>query len=323
MNWSSNLPWEVAKQRAQIIAKIRAFFAERDVIEIETPLLSLGTVTDVYLNAFTTTYHHLADTKNTKELFLQTSPEFAMKRLLCNGYQSIYQICKAFRDEEHGRHHNPEFTMLEWYRLEFDHLRLMQEVSDLLVEVLGCKTPSFISYQAVFQAHAHCDPLDTSIEELLNIIERYGKSADWLVEENDLGTLLQYVFSEIIEAKIGLDAPCFVYGFPSSQASLAKINQDDSRVADRFECYYRGIELVNGFNELQCAKSQRTRFIKDNQQRLTKGLPVKPIDENFLSALEKGLPECAGVAMGIDRLIMLALEKDSIEDVITFTIERA
>jgi len=321
MSWQTTLRWQDARKRAKVLQQIRSFFVGRNVVEVETPLLSQGTITDLHLDAFTTRYDYLCDGAAT--LYLQTSPEFAMKRLLACGYGDIFQLCKAFRDEAHGSHHNPEFTMLEWYRLGYDHFQLMAEVADLLVEVLACKPATYISYQQVFLDRVDIDPLNTGIAELLALIKKHDKCSDWLLQEQDIDTLLQFVFSEIIEPKIGLDAPCFVYHFPASQASLAKLSLEDNRVAERFECYYQGLELANGFHELTDVAVQKERFHQDNVKRLASGKEEKPLDERFISALEHDLPECAGVALGVDRLVMLALKKDKIKNVLSFGIARA
>lgn len=292
---------------------------------METPALSQGTVTDVHLDALSCKYSFLSDSsdQHSTDFFLQTSPEFHMKRLLASGYGCIFQIAKAFRHEAAGRFHNPEFTILEWYRVGFDHFDLMEEVSDLLVDVLHCAAPTIHTYQDIFRKHASLDPLTATRDELLVVISEQGKLSDWLVTVDDNDILLQFIFSEIIEPTIGNNAPCFVYNFPKSQASLAKLCPNDTRVAQRFECYYQGIELANGFNELTEGEVQLKRFQEDNAKRRTLCLREKPIDDNFISALSSGLPQCAGVALGIDRLVMLALNATHIKEVISFPIENS
>lgn len=324
MAWHPSMSWQHAKQRAQILATIRNFFNARDVIEVETPLLSNGTITDIHLDPFVTQFNYSTDSsiEESKALYAQTSPEFAMKRLLASGYGCCYQICKAFRHEQHGRFHNPEFTMLEWYRVGFDHFQLMEEVSALLRDVLACKDTECISYQNLFLREVNIDPLKTNNEELTLLISEHGMLSDWLIKESK-DTLLQFVMSEIIEPRIGNDIPCFVYNFPASQASLAKISADDSRVAERFECYFKGIELANGFNELTDADQQLMRFRADNETRSDMDKEQRPIDENFLAALKHGLPKCSGVALGVDRLLMLAIGAKSIDKVISFPIDNA
>jgi lysyl-tRNA synthetase class 2 len=324
MSWQPTLTWEYAQKRAQILQEIRQFFADRNVVEVETPALSQGTVTDMHLDAIACRYNFLSDSSSEQvtNLYLQTSPEFHMKRLIASGYGCIFQIAKAFRHEDAGRFHNPEFTLLEWYRLGFDHFRLMDEVAQLLQTVLACKEPTLVTYQELFLDSLKVDPLIATRAELLSIIEDHGKLSDWLVAEEDNDILLQFIFSEIIEPKIGNYSPCFVYNFPRSQASLAKICAKDDRVAERFECYFKGIELVNGFNELTDVDIQLQRFQEDNNKRKQLSLAQRPIDINFISALSEGLPQCSGVALGIDRLIMLALSSEHIEKVISFPIER-
>jgi len=228
MTWQSTLTWQNAQKRAKILQQIRQFFAQRNVVEVETPALSQGTVTDVYLDAISCKYDFLADSPagHSTELFLQTSPEFHMKRLLASGYGCIYSIAKAFRHEEAGRYHNPEFTMLEWYRIGFDQFDLMSEVSELLKSVLDCNEPLFTSYQDIFIRTVSVDPLVATFDELVEVLNRHGKSADWLIEMNDADLLLQFIFTEIIEPTIGLDLPQFIYDFPVAQASLAKRSTD-------------------------------------------------------------------------------------------------
>lgn len=325
MSWQPSMNWHNAKERAKVLSLIRSFFLARDVIEVETPLFSSATITDPHLDPFMTQFNYSADSHCSEStiLYAQTSPEFAMKRLLASGYGSCYQICKALRHEQQGRYHNPEFTMLEWYRLDFNHFELMDEVEELLQLILNCSTVEKISYQKLFIGKINIDPLNTSRGELIAVISSAGKLSDWLEREESTDTLLQFIMAELIEPNIGVDTPCFVYDFPASQASLAKISLEDPRVAERFECYYKGIELANGFHELTDVEQQKLRFVKDNELRQQLGMDKRAIDDNFISALAYGLPECSGVALGIDRLIMLTLSANKIDDVITFPISIA
>ncbi len=245
-----------------------------------------------------------------------------MKRLLASGSGCIYQIGKAFRNEENGRYHNPEFTMLEWYRVGFDHHDLMNEMDELFQIVLGCGSAQKLTYQQAFKQTLGVCPLESSMKELKVVASNLNLS-DIAEPEQNRDTLLQLLFSIGVEPKIGQDVPAFVYDFPASQAALAKINQDDPRVADRFEAYFKGIELANGFNELDNPQEQRKRFELDNMERKAMNLQPQPIDEHLLAALEKGLPQCAGVAVGIDRLIMLAIGADHIDQVTAFPFPRA
>lgn len=325
MSWQPCQSWNTARKRANTLSSIRRFFDDRGIVEVDTALLSHGTITDLHLEPFISQFNYSKDSHcdTSIDLYLQTSPEFAMKRLLASGYGCCYQICKAFRHEEHGRFHNPEFSMLEWYRLGFDHFELMAEVGELLQLVLGCKLVEKISYQALFKRELALDPLSASKEDFLEVIASHKMMSDWLVDESNADTLMQFIMSEILEPRIGQSVPCFIYNFPASQASLAKISTKDSRVSERFECYFKGIELANGFHELTNAQEQLARFEAENSQRLAVGKMPRPIDKRFIDSLTSGLPACAGVAVGIDRLMMLALDAKHIDQVLTFPIERA
>lgn len=320
-SWQPTTTHVARVARAELLRTIREFFYKRNVLEVDTPLLSNGTVTDEHLDAFDTQFNFASSGKPTT-LYLQTSPEYAMKRLLCAESGSIYQVCKAFRHEGEGRWHNPEFTMLEWYRLDFDHFALMNEVDALLQETLATQPSDKMTYQQAFQTYLNIDPLCASDDELLSAMQQQ-KIDIHAPQDLSFDSKLQLLFSYCIEPKIGSDKPCFIYDFPASQAALAKLSTADSRVAERFEVYFKGAELANGFNELSEAKEQRARFEADNEKRKASGLAVKPIDEHFLNALESGLPPCAGVALGIDRLLMLNIDAKHICDVINFTASRA
>ncbi|MGL6315283.1 elongation factor P--(R)-beta-lysine ligase [Vibrio sp. WXL103] len=319
--WQPSASITQLKQRARIIAQIRDFFAQREVMEVDTPAMSHATVTDIHLHTFNTEFVG-PDYANGQTLYLMTSPEFHMKRLLAAGSGCIYQINKAFRNEENGRHHNPEFTMLEWYRVGFDHHALMNEMDELLQQVLRSAPAERMTYQQAFLSVLGVCPLEASMDELKQVAVTLGLG-DIALPEQDRDTLLQLLFSVGVEVKIGQNAPAFVYDFPASQAALAKINPADPRVADRFEVYFKGIELANGFHELDNPQEQLARFEQDNQKRLEMGLKPQPIDHHLIAALEAGLPNCAGVALGIDRLIMLALGCDHIDEVTAFAFPRA
>lgn len=319
--WMPTASIEQLKQRAALLRSIRQFFAERDVLEVDTPAMSHATVTDVHLHTFQTEFVGPGYADGRK-LHLMTSPEFHMKRLLAAGSGSIYQMGKAFRNEENGRYHNPEFTMLEWYRVGFDHHDLMDEMDALLQMTLQTGPAERMTYQQAFLDALGVCPLEGSMTELKQAAAKLGLS-DIAEPEQDRDTLLQLLFSMGIEAKIGQHVPAFVYDFPASQAALAKINPNDARVADRFEVYFKGIELANGFHELDNPREQLARFEADNVKRIEMGLTPQPIDYHLIAALEAGLPECAGVALGIDRLIMLALGEDHIDKVTAFPFPRA
>ena len=320
-NWQPAAPIKQLKQRALLIRQIRDFFFERDVMEVDTPAMSHATVTDVHLHTFQTEFVGPGYAGGQK-LFFMTSPEFHMKRLLAAGSGCIYQIAKAFRNEENGRYHNPEFMMLEWYRVGFDHHKLMDEMDDLLQLVLKSDKAERMTYQNAFLNVLGVCPLEGSMEELKACAGTLGLS-DIADPEEDRDTLLQLLFSIGVEPKIGQTVPAFVYDFPASQAALAKISPQDNRVADRFEVYFKGIELANGFHELDNPQEQLQRFEEDNQKRIEMGLEPQPIDHHLIEALKAGLPSCAGVALGIDRLIMLAMGHDHIDEVTAFPFPRS
>ncbi len=321
LNWKPSASLSSLQARAKIMQKIRQFFADRDVLEVDTPAMSQAAVTDVSLCNFETEIVG-PGFANGKTLYLQTSPEFHMKRLLSAGCGAIYQLGKSFRNEEAGRFHNPEFTMLEWYRPGFDHFDLMDEMSDLLTMVLQTGKEQRLTYQAAFQECLGLDPLTASLSELREAALPYGVS-DMIAQEQDRDVILQLLFGLAIEPKIGQDAPCFVYDFPATQAALARISAADERVAERFEVYYKGIELANGFHELANAQEQLARFKEDNVKRQQMGLKQQPIDYYLIDALDAGFPDCAGVALGVDRLIMLATGQKAISDIIAFPTPRA
>lgn len=320
-DWQPSASIEMLKKRAALLAQIREFFAQRNVLEVETPALSFASVTDVHLRAFSSQFNDPYSVEP-KTLYLQTSPEFAMKRLLCAGSGCIYQICKAFRNEESGRFHNPEFTMLEWYRVGFDHLDLIQEIDALLQMTLGSKPLEIITYQQAFIEHCDIDPLACTHAELQARASDLGFSniAD---NESDSDVLLQLLCCQVVEKQIGLERPVALTNFPAPQAALARLSQSDSRVASRFEIYYKGVELANGYHELTQATEQVRRFKRDNAQRKLLKLPQIDIDQRLIQALENGLPDCAGVALGVDRLCMLAMDVQHIEKITAFPVNIA
>lgn len=317
--WQPTAPIKNLLTRAKIIAEIRRFFTDRGLLEVETPVLSEFGVTDVHLSTFKTEFiapFH----RQSKPLWLITSPEYHMKRLLAAGSGAIFQICRVFRNEEAGPRHNPEFTMLEWYRPHFDMYRLINEVDDLLQQILDCEPAESLSYQFAFQQYVGLDPLSAAKTELI----AKAKEQHFVGAENeDRDTLLQFLFSTLVEPEIGKTRPVAVYHFPAAQAALAQISSEDHRVAERFEFYYKGLELANGFNELTDVKEQFSRFEQDNRQREKMGLPQQAIDRRLLGALQAGIPNCAGVALGVDRLMMIALNAERIEEIMAFSINNA
>ncbi len=319
IEWPPSASIANLQTRARIIKQIREFFADRNVMEVETPLLCKTSVTDPYIQSIPAFFQIHPD-KPAERYYLQTSPEYAMKRLLAAGSGDIYQLGKSFRQGEVGRFHNPEFTMLEWYRAQFDHHALMDEVDSLLQSILQVPSAERKSYQAIFKDYLAIDPLEASVKDLR--AKAAQKDIAVVGEFSDKDTWLQLLMSEYIEPRVGHDRPCFIYDFPASQASLARLQQTDPRLASRFEVYFRGIELGNGFHELQDAHDQRKRFEKNQTERQSATLQHMQIDEFFLAALAHGLPDCAGVALGIDRLIMLATDSPNIADIISFDFTR-
>lgn len=318
MNWQPTTTIETLKQRAAILQNIRQFFLNKHYLEVETPSLSLATVTDPNLHSFKTTFQN-------KTFYLQTSPEYAMKRLLCHGSGPIFQICKAFRDDELGKQHNPEFTMIEWYRPGFDHHELMNEIDEFLQTIAHTSKANKISYKDIFLTLFDINPLDASIEQLETIAR---KNIDIHVEphqQHDRDFWLYLLMSHLVEPALAKEIPTFIFDFPPSQAALARIakNKDNELVAERFEVYLNGMELANGFHELSNADEQKNRFQHEQQLRQEHQLAFVPYDQHLIAALSHGLPDCAGVALGIDRLIMLILKKKSIDEVISFPVDRA
>jgi elongation factor P--(R)-beta-lysine ligase len=319
-SWRPTAAPAALRRRADALRFARDFFQARGVLEVETPALVNAPVSDVNLGSV-----RVSLPGSETPLFLHTSPEYAMKRLLAAGSGDIYQICRVYRGAERGRQHNPEFTMLEWYRLGFSLEALMAEVAALTRGLLGAGAEldvEYLSYQEAVLRHAGFDPLEAPHAELqraarnLGMDERHATSAS-------RDELLDLVVGAQVGPALGRDALTFVHRYPASQAALARLDTGDARVALRFELYYRGIELANGYHELSDASEQRQRFASDLDTRLARGLPVNTLDARLLAALESGLPDCAGVALGFDRVLMLALNATSIDEVLAFPVERA
>ncbi len=309
------------------MSRLRRFFAEKGVLEVETPLLSAAGTTDPQIHSFVTRYEGPGAAQG-RSMYLATSPEFAMKRLLAAGSGPIFQVCKAFRQGEAGRLHNPEFTMLEWYRPGFDHFQLMDEVEALMVLLAGGRLSADaaerVTYAELFQRHLGLDPHTASADALA----RCAADNPALAGIADLSRdgWLDLLMSHVIQPNLGQDGLSFVYHYPASQAALARIREaapDTPAVAERFELFYRGVELANGFNELTDSDAQRVRFEQNQARRQSENLPHIPMDEHLLMALQSGMPACAGVAVGLDRLLMVAEDFGGLADVLVFPIERA
>lgn len=322
-DWQPNADIDTLKRRAQLLADVRLFFAERDVLEVDTPILSHAGPTATYLDSFNSLYQPPGSDAIT--YYLQTSPEFAMKRLLAAGSGDIYQIAKVFRNGELGRQHNPEFTMLEWYRPALDYHGLMDEVDLLLQQVANMPEAVRLNYQEAFVQYAglNIQQLETEALRQAALKAIHSLPEDW---QTDRDGWLELLMSEVIEPQlIALKRPVIIYDFPDSQAQLAKVyrNSDGDRVAARFEVYAGGLELANGYDECLDAQELRQRFEADNLARQVQGKALMPVDEHLLAATESGLPPCTGVALGLDRLLMLVTGKNVLAETLSFGFERS
>jgi|TARA_B110001469_G_scaffold34711_1_gene34955 lysyl-tRNA synthetase class 2 len=321
MPWQPSADIEQLQLRARVISQIRAFFAARNLLEVDTPVMSHYGVSDPHIDSIAAgyaTHGDLSDQPMTQPMYLMSSPEYAMKRLLAAGSGNIYQIAKAFRNGEVGRRHNTEFTLLEWYRLDFDLQQLMQEVAELIDTVLKGAVLEwhFWSYRQAFETILSINPLTASDADIqAKALAHVDIQMDACAPRN---TWLDLLMSHCIEPK--LPTACFIFDYPASQAALARLYTDEfgHQVARRFEVYVNGIELANGYHELTDAHEQERRFALDNVTRLTMGKTPMAADIRLLQALQAGLPECAGVALGIERLLMLTSGETDIAKVMAF-----
>jgi elongation factor P--(R)-beta-lysine ligase len=316
MNWQSTASLGTLEIRAKMLRAAREYFAATKTLEVETPTLSSAAVTDLHLAS-------IAAHASGGNRYLHTSPEYFMKRLLAAGSGDIYQIARAYRDGESGRYHNPEFTLIEWYRIGIDHHALMTDVEQFFAALLPAHRSSEraerLSYRDAVHLHAGVDALDDPTSVLIGALIHAGINVPTGMQ-NDRDACLDLLMSVLVGPKLGRERLCFIHDFPASQAALARTH---GRVAARFEAYLDGIELANGFNELTNPIEQRKRFEQDNIQRQQRGLACMPIDEYFLSALDHGLPDCAGVAVGFDRLVMCATSAHHINEVLAFPFDRS
>lgn len=316
-DWRPTASLHNLKRRAELLNLTRRFFSQRDVLEVETPLACAHTVTEPNIESFS---FPAGDTQR----YLQTSPEYAMKRLLADGAPDIFQICKSFRVGEQGAAHNPEFTMIEWYRRGYCLQQIMQETVDLITALLTKNdTPINVEYIS------YCDltekvlgvTLDLLTEnEIKNLAAEYG-----LVMQSDISLqqCIDFLFSHKVEPAMCEQSITVVFHYPASQAALSKLNADDTSIAERFEVFYRGVELANGYVELLDPEQQLDRFVNDQRIRKQRNSVEVGIDQRLLDAQRHGLPECAGVAVGFDRVVMLAVGASSLSEVISFDWENA
>jgi len=325
--WQPAASHETLLERALMLKNIRAFFETRGVIEVETPLLSQYSTTDPHLDGLQSRFRD-------QPCYLNTSPEYAMKRLLADWNKPIYQICKAFRDDELGPNHNPEFTLLEWYQPGYDAVQLMDELADLVTNLCQLSKISTIdkmqfesfSYQQVFEGFVGVNPYQTTAAECYQFARSNNvEIPKGLVADDELNDWLDWLLTQQVLPAFKKDGFTFLYDYPASQCALAKIakNEQQVMVAKRFELFFGEIELANGFHELTDASEQLKRFQFENKRRRQAGKEPGQIDENFIAALHSGLPECSGVAIGLDRLLMVLTNNATIDQVLSFSWDRA
>lgn len=319
-SWQPTTTMNNLRRRAEILAKIRRYFNDQAVMEVDAAVLSHCAVSDPFIDSLEVSFrgHPAADIEI---CYLQTSPEYAMKRLLAAGSGDIYQMGKVFRNGEEGRHHNPEFTMLEWYRLGYDDAQLMDDVEQLVRTILTIGPIRRASYREIFIEKLNLDIMTATAAELASTLRQH---VDVMLDEDDRDTWLNLLMSHVIEPTLK-DEPIFITNYPASQSALArlKISETGQPVAARFELFVGGMELANGYHELTDATEQARRLEADQQVRSALALPQRPLEKRLVSALQAGLPDCAGVALGVDRLVMLALEAQHIAEVIPFTFRHA
>ncbi len=321
-DWHPGTSFDTLRLRAALYARLRAFFAERGVLEVQTPVLSRAGNTDPNIASFSLEFSGRTDGAP-RTRWLRTSPEFPLKRLLAAGLGDCYELGRVFRDGEAGGRHNPEFTMLEWYRVGWDHRRLLDETAALVNTALALvgreATLRSSSFRDLYHERLGLDPLLASDETLRNALGDVRINPDGLGRDDWLDLLMTHRLQPGFDPEQMLA----VYDYPASQCALARIRPDDPPVAERFELYLGPLELANGYHELGDAAEQRQRFERDTAMRLQRGVVTPPLDERLLAALGQGFPDCAGVALGVDRLLMAMLRSERIADVLAFDFARA
>lgn len=317
--WQSSADKEILLKRALMLKSIRAFFDARDVLEVETPLLSHYSTTDPHLDSLVSHFRG-------QDCYLNTSPEYAMKRLLAQWRLPVYQVCKAFRDDELGANHNPEFSMLEWYRPGYDMQQLMAEVAELVTLLSGeagtDMTFEYLSYQQAFQRSTGFDPHQVESAECYQFaVENNVEIPQGLNATDGVNDWLDWLLTQVVLPALRKDSFTFLYDYPAAQCALARIESSSEQpaVAKRFELFFGEVELANGFFELTDAGEQRQRFQQENDYRRRLGKSTGVVDEHLITALEHGLPECSGVALGLDRLLMVLTGSQSIDQVLSFS----
>lgn len=317
-HWKPNTSLETLKCRAKLLNIARQFFRDNNYLEVDTPSLSQSTTPDPNIESFVTEF-------NNTRYFLHTSPEFPMKRLLAAGSGAIYQVCKVFRQGEAGRNHNPEFTLIEWYQPGMHYRELIEQVDRFVRLLLKDNRPLnetvLLTYREAFEQFAGFNPLTANKEQLQTLLVEKNIQLHQQTLPQD--AYLDLIMSVIVQPNLPKDKPVFIYDYPASQAALANIRKDKEHVAERFELFINGVELANGYQELLDASEQQQRFENENKQRLVAGQQTIPVDAHLIAALQQGLPMVSGVALGLERILMLATGKDNIRDVIAFTTDKA
>lgn len=309
---------KILKDRSFMLAQARAFFAARNLLEVDCPILTKGASVDAHIDLIPAHYAH----RETR--YMHSSPEYGMKRLLSEGIGDIYQLSHVFRDGEASHKHNPEFMMAEWYRLNISFETMIQETVDFIRLFVGPLSSSTISYREAFIKYAGFDYLYASIAYLLQYLKEKEIYPYPGIENEGKDAILNIIMGAIIEPQLGCGELCALAYYPASQAALAQTQTiAEEQVAERFEIYYKGLELANGYHELTNAKEQHSRFLEANQMRISLGKNSLPLDEAFLEALERGMPDSCGVAVGFDRLMMLRHDKSNIAAVIPFAWDQA
>lgn len=307
---------ERLRQRAELLTRLRTFFADRGFLEVETPLLDREIIPELHIDPF-----RVCIERATPTFWLQASPELHMKRLLAEGLPAIYQVTRSFRRGERGQVHNPEFTLVEWYRAGDDMQAGIELLSDLCIEVAGARAPIRTSYDQAFVKYADVDPHAASCEELSDAATRLEISVPETLRRNDRDEWLNLLLATVVEPQLGAAGPEILVDYPATQSALATttVRPSGVEVAERFELYWHGVELANGYHELTDATILRRRLEAVNAERIADGRPAPPLPEKLLKAMESsGLPACSGCALGFDRLAMLACGGTSIDDVMTF-----
>jgi lysyl-tRNA synthetase class 2 len=321
-NFLPRAGWENLRLRAELLRRLREFFHQRGFLEVETPILSADTVIDRHLDPFYTEIT-AAPGKAPQRLWLQTSPEFGMKRLLAAGAKAIYQVSRVFRRGEQGPLHNPEFTLVEWYRVGDGMAEGMQLTGELAETMLNRGPAQRISYREAFLRHVGLDPHLADTTALMAAAKKHGIQAPESLSHEDRDGWLDLLLVELVQPHLGQDCPALLYDFPPSQAALSRIRPDDPPVAERFELYVAGMELANGYHELLDAKELRRRNRETNRLRNAEGKTMLPEESRLLTAMESGLPPSVGVALGFDRLVMLAAGAKTLAEVMAFPFDRA